>query len=521
MVPCDWDPNNIGLAKELTVLNQPISYGQRVSARAKQTPDQTCIVFVPQSGEPQSISWRTLENRSNQIARLLAERGIDEHSRLVLGFGNCIEHYLVAIASWKLGAMVLPLRAAMSQVERQQVLELFEPKLVVADWTDSSQQIISLADLQNAKRFSTEALADIVSHPGKAIGSGGSTGRPKIIVDPGPWAFMPGQFSLFDHVGWQQNWTQLVAGPLYHNAPFLASYWGLFESHTLVVMERFDAARCVDLIEQYRIHCGFLAPTMMQRIADLPDIQTRDFKSIESIYHTASPCPEWVKRRWIELIGAEQLYEAYGATEDIGVLSIRGDRWIEQPGSVGAGATSGVEVKILVDSGEETPVGEVGELFLRKVDGSEPGYRYLGADPLRTLAGGFTTAGDMAWRNEQGYVFLADRRVDLIITGGENVYPAEVESAISAHEEVADVVVIGIPDPQWGKRVHAVVQLHDASPQLEVEQVRDYCRQHLTAYKVPKTISFVDLLPREPSGKIRRCALVHQCMQMESISARG
>lgn len=480
-----------------------------------------CIVFIPKKGEPQSISWGALETQSNQIARLLAERGIDEQSRLVLGLENCIEHYLVAIAAWKLGAMVLPLRAAMSPLERQQVLELFEPQLVVADWADGSFPRMSLADLQDAERFPNDALVDIVSYPGKAIGSGGSTGRPKIIVDPEPWGFVPGQFSLFDHVGWQQNRTQLVAGPLYHNAPFLASYWGLFEGHTLVVMERFDAKRCVDLIEQYQIHCGFLAPTMMQRIADLPDLESRDFKSIESIYHTASPCPEWVKRRWIELIGAEHLYEAYGATEDIGTLSIRGDQWLEQPGSVGRDASCGVEVKILTDRGEEAAVDEVGELYLRKADGSKPGYHYLGADPLRTLAGGFTTAGDMASRNEQGYVFLADRRVDLIITGGENVYPAEVESAISAHEEVADVVVIGVPDPQWGKRVHAVVQLQDASLRPDVEQLRDYCRQHLTAYKVPKTISFVDRLPREPSGKIRRCALVAQCTQIEALEAHG
>jgi len=520
-VPCVWDPNDTRLAQELTVLNHLISFGQRVSECAKQTPDEICIEFIPQNGDPQSISWCVLETRSNQIARLLAERGVGERSRLVLGLGNCTEHYLVAIAAWKLGAMVLPLRAAMSQVERQQVLDLFEPQLVVADWTDGSYPILSFTDLRDAGRLSANALVDIVSHPGKAIGSGGSTGRPKIIVDPGPWAFVPGEFSLFDHVGWRQNWTQLVAGPLYHNAPFLASYWGLFEGHKLVVMERFDATRCVDLIEQYQINCGFLAPTMMQRIADLPDVQGRDFKSIQSIYHTASPCPEWVKRRWIELIGAKHLYEAYGATEDIGVLSIRGDQWLSQPGSVGLAASCGVEVKILKDSGEAAAIDEVGELYLRKVDGSKPSYRYLGADPLRTLSGGFTTAGDMAWRNEQGYVFLADRRVDLIITGGENVYPAEVESAISMHEKVADVVVLGIPDPQWGKRVHAVVQLHDASQLIDVKQLRDYCRQHLTAYKVPKTISFVDQLPREPSGKIRRCALADQYMQIESIETRG
>jgi bile acid-coenzyme A ligase len=270
-------------------------------------------------------------------------------------------------------------------------------------------------------------------------------------------------------------------------------------------MERFDAARAVDLIERYRINFGFLVPTMMKRILQLPGIERRDFSSVHAFFHTAAPCPAWLKRAWIDLIGGERLYEAFGASEGVGATIIRGDEWLRHPGSVGR--PSQCDLRILDPNFAVLPIGEVGEIFMRPHT-QEPTYRYLGSAPAKTTPDGFVSVGDMGWVDAEGYLYPADRRVDLIIVGGANVYPAEVEAALQQHAQVADVAVIGLPDEDLGKRVHAVIQPADARRPPLVEQLDAYCRERLTPYKVPRSYEFVAVLPRDDSGKIRRTALV-------------
>jgi bile acid-coenzyme A ligase len=286
---------------------------------------------------------------------------------------------------------------------------------------------------------------------------------------------------------------------------------GLFEDHTLVLFEKFDAARVVDAIERHRVNFGFLAPTMMQRIIRLPGIEERDFSSVEAFFHTAAPCPPWLKRAWIELLGAEKLYEGFGATEAVGSCRIRGDEWLEHPGSLGRPVNC--DLAILDEEWRPVPAGEVGEIFMRP-HAERATYEYIGSDPAKTTPEGFVSVGDMGWVDADGYLFLADRRTDLIITGGANVYPAEVEAALSEHPGIADVAVIGLPDEEWGKRVHAVVQL-GATP-LTVAELDAHCRERLASYKAPKTWEFVDALPRDEAGKIRRLALVAERAPVEA-----
>ncbi len=493
--------------------DKPISFGRRVTMLATEHPDKTAIVFVRQDGEERTVPWQELDRRSTQVAHLLAARGIDRGSMVINGLPNCIEHFFVTIGAWKLGALILPLNAAMPVRERNALLDLAQPKVVVADWTDAPFQVVTPEEIRQSTALSDQALPDVLPHPAKAIGSGGSTGRPKIIVDPDPWAFVPGRVAveLGQSVGLGVKQTQLVAGALYHNAPFSWSYWGLFEDHLLILMEHFDATSAVDLIERYRVNFMFMVPTMMQRMIRLPDIRQRDFSSAQSFWHSAAACPPWLKREWIDLLGGERLREAFGATENIGHTAIRGDEWLQHPGSVGK--PQDAELKILDEEGRELPPGQVGEIYLRPHKATGPTYRYIGAPPAKTTPDGFISVGDMGWVDADGYVFLADRRIDMIISGGANIYPAEVEAALTEHAQVADVAVIGIPDDEWGKRVHAVIQPRDPMCPPSVRELDRHCRERLAAYKVPKSYEFVGELPRQPSGKILRSAMVAERQQ--------
>lgn len=484
---------------------QPVSFGKRLSELSALHPHRTAIHWVPQTGPVRELSWIELERRSNQLARHLRAVGVDDASLVVIGLPNVPEHFIASYAAWKLGALVLPLKHNLPARERDQLLELGAPATVIADWEDLDRPLVTTAAIEESGSLPHDALPDVVPQPGKSIGSGGSTGRPKIIVDPRPWARVPGQLDELGPIGLRTGQVQLVAGPLYHNSPFSWSHYGLFEDHTLVVFERFDAAGVVGAIEGYRVNFGFLAPTMMRRIIQLPGIEERDFSSIESIFHTAAPCPPWLKRAWIELVGAEQLYEGFGATEAVGSCGIRGDEWLAHPGSVGR--PRNCDLRILSEDGHVCQAGEVGEIYTRPWQ-EGPTYAYIGSPPAKSTADGFISVGDMGWVDDEGYLFLADRRTDLIISGGANVYPAEVEAALTEHPGVGDVAVIGLPDDDWGKRVHAVVQLGDSYEAVTDADLREHCRVRLASYKVPKSWEFVEQLPRDEAGKLRRSALV-------------
>jgi bile acid-coenzyme A ligase len=483
-----------------------ISIGRRLTMLAEAEPDRAAVIFVPREGDERRISRRVLDLASNRAGRLLEARGVNAQSMVVIALRNCPEHYVATFGAWKLGACVLPLSPALPAWERDQILEVVRPTAIVGAWDDVEGPMVRPAEVE-AAAYSDAALPDRIPHPAKAIGSGGSTGRPKVIVDPRPWAWEPGGFvgNFGGRVGMRMRQVQLIAGPMYHNSPFSWGPIGLFEEHTLVTMERFDAARAVDLIERYRINFGFLVPTMMKRILQLPGIERRDFSSVHAFFHTAAPCPAWLKRAWIDLIGGERLYEAFGASEGVGATIIRGDEWLRHPGSVGR--PSQCDLRILDPNFAVLPIGEVGEIFMRPHT-QEPTYRYLGSAPAKTTPDGFVSVGDMGWVDAEGYLYPADRRVDLIIVGGANVYPAEVEAALQQHAQVADVAVIGLPDEDLGKRVHAVIQPADARRPPLVEQLDAYCRERLTPYKVPRSYEFVAVLPRDDSGKIRRTALV-------------
>jgi len=245
---------------------------------------------------------------------------------------------------------------------------------------------------------------------------------------------------------------------------------------------------------------------MLQRIADLPGVDDRDLSSLDWILQGAAPMPPSLVHRWAGLIGAERILMAYGMTEAIGITALRGDEWMAHEGSVGRGHR-GTEVRVLDEVGVEVPVGETGEIYLKSP--SYGGSDYLGDAPqLRTTADGFQTVGDMGHVDEDGYLYIADRRVDMIITGGANVFPAQVEQALIDHPKVADVVVIGLQDDEWGRRVHAIVEPADPADPPTADEVIAYAKARLAAYKVPKTVELVDEMPRSAATKVNRGRLI-------------
>ena len=338
------------------------------------------------------------------------------------------------------------------------------------------------------------------------MASGGSTGRPKLIVAKVPAEFDPETPA----VQMQPGDVQLVPGPLYHNGPYSFSMFDLFVGGTLVVMERFDAAEALRLIERYRVQWVFFVPTMMHRIWRLPDREQYDVSSLRTVFSTGAPWPIWLKEAWIGWLGPDVIREGYGGTESQGGTSITGHESLERPGSVGL-PQQGALVRILDADGNEVPTGEVGEIYFMPATGPGSTYYYLGAEAKDRE--GWETIGDLGYVDADGYLYLVDRRTDMIVTGGANVYPAEVEAALDAHPGVRSSAVIGLPDDDRGQTVHAILDVPEldlADPEAVeqfTDELRASLRERIVTYKVPRSFEFVREPLRDDAGKVRRSAL--------------
>lgn len=478
-----------------------ISIARRIRRLAEQFPDEEAFRYIGLDGTDAGYGWPWLDRRSAQLAGALTTRGLARGDRVALGLRNSPQFVIGVLAAWKLGAVPVPVRWDVPDWELRRLHEVIEPRISLdsADipWIDST------ADLD------VPDLADAVSPQLNGICSSGSTGTPKVILAERPSVYGPEPVAPFIDL-WNDEpvprpQTILVPAPMYHTNGF-NTLLTFLSGDRLVLMEKFDAGRVVDVIERHRVSTFTATPTMLQRIADLPGIEDRDLSSIEWIIQGAAPMPPSLVHRWAKLIGPERIVMAYGMTEGLGLTALRGDEWMRHQGSVGRGI-QGTEVRIIDADGTEQPVGGLGEIYLRSQ--SPAGYRYLGTVPkLRSTDDGFQTAGDMGYLDDDGFLYLVDRRVDMIITGGANVFPAEVEAALVDHPDVADVVVVGLRDPAWGRRVHAIIEPADSAAPPTDEQIIGYAKSRLAPYKVPKTIEIVDAIPRSEATKVNRGALV-------------
>jgi bile acid-coenzyme A ligase len=478
--------------------DEVVTYGDRIAQLAATDPTSPVVRVVAIDGAETVVTWPELHRRSTQIARALKARGAEHGTRVAVGLRNSPEFVMTVLAAWKLGAIPVPVRWDLPEWERDRVLEVIDGISVAAD---------DLPWLEATADDDATPLPPAVPPQTNGICSSGSTGAPKVILmdKPGVYDEMVGMPFAASWAPVARPQIVLVMAPMYHTNGF-ATLFSLLAGDHLVVLQKFDAARILDLIEAHRVTTFTATTLMLQRLADLPGANHRDLSSVVWILQGAAVISETLVRRWIDLLGAEKFFQSYGMTEGIGLCAIRGDEWLQHPGSVGRGFRD-TEIRILDPDGNELPPGETGEIYMKSP--SSGMFQYLGGAPLppRTVDG-FSTGGDLGWLEPEGFLHIVDRRVDMIITGGANVFPAEVETALIDHPGIADVVVIGLLDPEWGRRVHAVIEPtdHDAPP--TVDDVRTYAKTRLAAYKVPKTVEFVDAIPRTEATKVSRAALI-------------
>ena len=431
------------------------------------------------------MSFADLSERSRIVAEKMRERGVRSGRLVVLELGNCADLFVLAIAALRIGAVPLPLSPRLAQAEREALLALADAAIVIR----SDDLILS----GGGEPF----LGDVEPPTLKASASGGSTGRPKIVLSKLPGRFNP-DASIYNL---PTGGSHLVVAPLSNSGPFTLSLLALLRGTHLVIEERFDAERALTLIDRHSIDFAFLVPTMMARMLDLPPATRAacSLRSIAFIAHAGAKCSDRVKRDFIDWLGSNRVCEFYGGTEAQGSTWITGTEWLTHPGSVGRPA-NGCAIDIRDPVGLPLPPGEIGEIFMRPAGGPGSTYEYIGAEPHRA-PDGFESIGDMGWLDEEGYLYVADRRTDLILRGGANVYPAEVELALEEHPLVGSAVVIGLPDADLGQRVHALVHPTGA---IDEAALRTFVERRLSSSKRPASYEWIDHPLRDEGGKVRR-----------------
>ncbi|MFB7091538.1 AMP-binding protein [Streptomyces sp. NPDC056296] len=493
---------------EAILADSPVEPYVRILRRlAEADPDFEALVC-----EDEVMTRGRLERQSNRLARAYAEKGVSYGDYVAIALPNGIGFYVSFLATLKLGAVPMPLSYRLPAAERRTIADLADVRLIVGGSRDDhpGRECVD-ADFTPGDDLSDEPLPEVVSPAWKAPTSGGSTGRPKIIVAGTGAEGSPATNALVFQYGPED--TQLVVGPLYHNSALASSFGGLLLGQRVVVMKRFEAEKLLDLVAKHKITWLMLVPTMMHRIQRLFDAGGEyDLSSIRILWHMASKCPEWLKRAWIDRLGAEKILELYGGTELQAVAIISGPEWLEHPGSIGRAVIG--HMKVLDAAGDEVPPGTVGEIFMKRADNTPPTYRYIGAESKEL--NGWESLGDLGWQDEDGYLYISDRRVDMIVSGGANVYPAEVENALDAHPRVLSTVVVGIPDDDLGQRVHALVE---AEPGTTGEELLEFLSDKLVRYKIPRTLEFIDRPLRDDAGKVRRSKMRDEAIERMKTSA--
>ncbi|MFM8973539.1 MAG: AMP-binding protein [Actinomycetota bacterium] len=462
-----------------------VSYPARLRSFVDADPDRPAV-----TDEEGTVSRGELDRLANATGRVLAGLGVVPGDRVTIALPNSVAFLATTIACWKLGAVPQPVSARMPERELEAIVDLAAPRVVV-------REALGVAGVDDGP------LPDAVSASWKAMTSGGSTGRPKLIeatqaaeIDP---EARPTLLMRLDG-------THLMPGPLYHNGPFVWTTTALLAGNHVVLGGRFDAERTLALVDRHRPDSLYVVPTMMHRISKLPaDVRARyDVSSLRVVWHLAAPCPPWLKEEWIAWLGAEVIWELYAGTEAQAATVINGTEWLAHRGSVGR--VDPALFTVVRDDGSDAAPGEIGEVYMRpSADGTVQTYRYVGAE-ARTRPGGWESLGDMGSIDAEGYLYLADRQTDMILTGGSNVYPAEVEAAIDEHPAVSSSAVIGLPDDDLGNRIHAIVQTADGAA-LPIDALRDHLATRLVRYKIPRSFEFTADPLRDDAGKVRRSAL--------------
>ena len=508
---------------------------------ARTTPDKPAQIMA---GTGEVTTYRELDEAANRLAQLLYERGLREGDHISIFAENNRRYYEVYWAAMTSGLYFTTINRYLSPEEAAYLVNDSGSVVLITTEAMADTATKMLARIPGCPHrlmidgtiegFESyeNAVAAMPSEPLARLSKGevmlyssGTTGRPKGILRPLTGltiddASLSGIGMLEHHLlGMDENSVYLSPAPLYHSAPLMWSA-GVHElGGTAVVMDRFDPERFLAFVEQYSVTESQLVPTMFIRMLKLPeDVRNRyDLSSLKMAVHAAAPCPVAVKERMIEWWGPI-IQEYYAATEGSGLCFIGADDWLEHKGSVGK-AMMGT-LHICDDEGRELPTGEPGLVYF---DQETAPFEYHG-DPEKTKEtrhpahGNWTTVGDVGYVDDEGYLYLTDRATFMIISGGVNIYPQEIEGCFALHPKVADVAVFGLPDEEMGEYVHAVIQLEAGIEPTDslAEELRTYARQHLAGYKVPRVVDFREEFPRLPTGKLYKKPLREEYLARRS-----
>ena len=467
--------------------------GTQMSRLAADDPEAPAV-----SHDGRTITRGELDSTTNRLARAYAGLGVRQGDYVTVALPNSIEWVQAVVATWKLGAVPQPLSARLPDAEYGHLLDLRERALLVGR-PDPRGKVRSVPGDFHPGDVSGEPLPEAVSPAVKSMASGGSTGRPKLIE-----AGVDGRFAgdlVAAMMGNLPTDTQLVSVPLSHNTGFTSATTALATGQHLVLMDRFDPHEFLRLITEYRVNYLATVPTIMQRLLPVYRAGSYDLSSVTRWWHLAAPCPPNIKEAWIEILGPDAVWELYGGTELQALTFISGTEWLTHRGSVGRVVAG--EMKVLDDDGDECLPGVIGEIYMRPREGSKPTYRYIGS--TAKSRDGWDSLGDLGWFDAEGYLYLADRRVDMFTVGGRNVYPAEIENALSEHPAVLSCLVVGVPHEDLGQVPHALV--HAQTTDLDTQAVQEFIGERLAEYKVPRSVEFVDYALRDDAGKARRSAI--------------
>jgi long-chain acyl-CoA synthetase len=493
---------------------------------AKQWPDKAAYVMAA-TGE--TVTYRELDERSNRLAHLLQGAGLEFGDHVAIFMENNARYLEVAWAAQRSGLYFTAINFHFNAEEVAYIVENCDARAIVTSraLADVAAELLPLLPDRVETRLmvggGTEGYdgyeAAVAGFPAEPVAeeleghamlySSGTTGRPKgikYVLERRPIGNPPPALAGFRLLyGIDENTIYLSPAPLYHSAPLQFCIAVTRFGGTCIIMEHFDPALALEYIERYRVTHAQFVPTMFVRMLKLPDEERlrHDVSSLQIAIHAAAPCPVPVKQQMIEWWGPI-VFEYYGATEGTGATIINSEEWLAHPGSVGRALNS--VIHILDEDGADVPVGQSGVVWFEPGESSLTFEYYK--DPEKTAANhnrdGWATVGDMGYLDEEGYLYLTDRRDFMIVSGGVNIYPQEAENLLVTHPKVMDVAVFGVPNEEMGEEVKAVVQpidMADAGPEFEQELLA-FCREHLAHYKCPRSVDFDADLPRQPTGKL-------------------
>lgn len=475
--------------------------------------DRDTVALIGPDGTEVTVG--ALQDQANQIARGLQARGLQVGDAVAMCMRNRVEVFALALATAQVGLYLVPVSRHLTRHEVSYILSDSGAKAVfcgteqVPLCVGGQAEVFAVGGGEGAVDFAALLTGETSPPEARTAGgvmtyTSGTTGQPKGVrrpLPPAPPEPIASAYAMFLMMYGMQpgQGVHLVVSPLYHTAVLYFGTSALHLGMQVVVMDKWTAQGMLSRIERYRVTNSHMVPTQFVRLLEVEDREAYDVSSLQHMVHGAAPCPDPVKRAMLEWWGPT-VYEYYAASEGGGTM-ITPTEWLDKPGSVGKPWAT-AEIAIVGEDGQRLGPDEVGTVYIKMQQGFEY-HRDKDKTQAAWRADGFFTVGDAGYLDTDGYLYLCDRKADMIISGGVNIYPAEIEGVLHAHPAVLDVAVFGIPDDDWGEQVKAVVEAKGETDGLE-DVLLAWSRERLAGFKCPKSIDFVQALPREENGKLKK-----------------